>query len=142
MHFRDLEPLRTATEEALQEVPDVGPIVAEKIHAFFAQPENETVIDKLLAAGIHWEVEAAPENAYALAGETWVLTGTLTSLTRDEAKEKLQALGAKVAGSVSKTTSCVVAGDAAGSKLAKAQSLGVRVIDESAFLELMSDYGQ
>ncbi len=142
MHFRDLEPLRTATEEALQEVPDVGPIVAEKIHAFFAQPENETVIDKLLAAGIHWEVEAAPDNADALAGETWVLTGTLTSLTRDEAKEKLQALGAKVAGSVSKKTSCVVAGDAAGSKLAKAQSLGVRVIDESAFLELMSDYGQ
>ncbi len=142
MYFRDLEPLRTSTEEELQQVPDIGPIVAEKIHAFFAQPENETVIDKLVAKGIRWEVEPEPENADALAGETWVLTGTLSTLTRDEAKAKLQALGAKVAGSVSKKTTCVVAGDAAGSKLAKAQSLGVNVMDEDEFRELMASHGQ
>ncbi len=140
-HFRDLDDLRQSSEEALQEVPDVGPIVAEKIHAFFAQPENEAVIDQLLETGISWASESPPEQGSVLAGETWVLTGTLASLTRDEAKARLQRLGAKVAGSVSKKTSCVVAGDVAGSKLTRAQSLGIRVIDEAELISMLERYG-
>lgn len=140
-HFRDFEPVRHANEEELQAVADIGPIVAEEIATFFGQQENEHVMDALLRAGVHWpEIEASPA-ADVLAGETWVLTGTLTGLTRDEAKAKLLSLGARVAGSVSKNTSCVVAGEAAGSKLARAQALGVRVIDEAEFLRLLEQHG-
>lgn len=137
MRFRDIEALRRADKEALQAVPDVGPIVAEQVVTFFQQAENEHVIDSLLAAGVHWPVEQTVRASNALEGQTWVLTGTLSSLTRSEAKARLLALGAKVAGSVSKHTTCVVAGDEAGSKLAQANELGVKVIDEVAFLALL-----
>ena len=140
-HFRSLDDLRAADEDTLQAVPDVGPIVAEKIARFFSQPVNNRVIDELLAHGVHWEMEEAAANPDALDGETWVLTGTLSSLTRNEAKARLQALGAKVAGSVSAKTSYVVAGDAAGSKLTKAQELGVAVLSEEELLELLEKHG-
>ena len=143
-HFGDLEPLRRASEEDLKAVPDVGPIVAGKIFHFFQQEENERVIDRLVDpddAGIRWAPIEQSAAADVLDGETWVLTGTLTSLTRNEAKARLQSLGAKVAGSVSKKTSCVVAGDAAGSKLTKAQELGVRVMSEEDLLELLTSHG-
>lgn len=140
LHFGDFESLRHADKEALQEVPDVGPIVAEKIATFFRQAENEEVIDALLEAGIEWETEeqADPE---ALAGETFVLTGSLSSLTRNEAKAKLQSLGAKVSGSVSNNTSFVVAGDEAGSKLTRARELGVKVIGEEELLRIFEEHG-
>ncbi len=140
-HFRSLDELRVADEEVLQTVPDVGPIVAEKIARFFSQPVNARVIDELLEQGLHWETEENAANPEALAGETWVLTGTLTALTRNEAKARLQALGAKVAGSVSAKTSYVVAGDAAGSKLTKAQEIGVAVLSETELLELLDRHG-
>ncbi|MBD3646887.1 MAG: NAD-dependent DNA ligase LigA, partial [Pseudomonadales bacterium] len=141
LHFGDFESLRKADEETLQEVPDVGPIVAEKIATFFRQEENEHVIDALLKAGVRWQQEAPAAASEALAGETFVLTGTLSSLSRNEAKAKLQSLGAKVSGSVSSNTSCVVAGDAAGSKLTKAQELGVKVIGEEELLEIFEEHG-
>ncbi|MBO6565135.1 MAG: NAD-dependent DNA ligase LigA [Pseudomonadales bacterium] len=139
--FKGLEPLRVADEESLQEVPDIGPIVAKKIAHFFQQDVNNQVIDQLLANGVGWEEEAEAGNPEALVGETYVLTGTLTSLTRNEAKARLQSLGAKVSGSVSAKTSYVVAGDAAGSKLTKAQSLGVPVLDEQQLIELLEQHG-
>ncbi|WP_457675931.1 NAD-dependent DNA ligase LigA [Thiolapillus sp.] len=135
--FRSLEALEKATEEELQETPDVGPIVAAHIAAFFRQPHNREVIDKLLAAGIHWpEVEAPPEEEQPLAGKTFVLTGTL-SRPRSEIKAELQALGAKVTGSVSKKTDYLVAGEAAGSKLARARELGITILDEAALQKLL-----
>lgn len=139
-HFGDLEPLMQADEEALQEVPDVGPVVASHIAAFFHQRHNREVIEKLVKAGIHWEkVEVKREAAGPLAGNTYVLTGTLSRMTRDQAKAKLEALGAKVAGSVSKKTTAVIAGAEAGSKLEKAEALGVEVLDEDAFLKLIAE---
>ena len=136
--FGDIDPLMQADEEALQQVPDVGPVVASNIHAFFQQPHNLDVINKLITAGIRWPVVEPPEAAeQTLAGLTFVLTGTLSLMTRDEAKQKLQAMGAKVSGSVSKKTSAVVAGEKAGSKLDKAQGLGVRVMTEEELLELL-----
>jgi DNA ligase (NAD+) len=125
--------------EALLEVPDVGPIVAESIHAFFQQPHNREVIEQLRACGVHWE-EGAPERPaqLLLAGKTVVLTGTLPTLSRDEAKELLEAAGAKVAGSVSKKTDYVVAGAEAGSKLDKARELGVAVLDEDGLRQLLA----
>ncbi|MBB1391274.1 NAD-dependent DNA ligase LigA [Shewanella sp. SG44-6] len=138
-HFADFELIRTASVEQLLEVADVGDIVAKHIRQFFAQPHNIEVIQQLLAAGITWPfIEQADESQLSLKGQTWVLTGTLTQLNRNDAKAQLQALGAKVAGSVSKNTDCVVAGEAAGSKLAKAQELGVKVIDEQGLLDLLN----
>ncbi|MGX9461639.1 NAD-dependent DNA ligase LigA [Shewanella sp. A14] len=138
-HFADFERIRTASVEQLLEVADVGDIVAKHIRQFFAQPHNIEVIEQLLAAGITWPViEQADEAQLRLKGQTWVLTGTLTQLNRNDAKAQLQALGAKVAGSVSKNTDCVVAGEAAGSKLAKAQELGINVIDEQGLLDLLN----
>jgi DNA ligase (NAD+) len=120
-------------------VSDVGEVVAKHISQFFAQPHNIEVIEQLLAAGITWPAIAqADESQLPLKGQTWVLTGTLTQLNRNDAKAQLQALGAKVAGSVSKNTDCVVAGEAAGSKLAKAQELGVKVMDEQGLLALLN----
>ena len=141
LFFGDIDALRAANNELLQTVADIGPIVAEKILAFFHQQNNQKVIDELLAAGVHWQTEISTVDPTALTGQSWVLTGTLTILTRNEAKAKLQSLGAKVSGSVSNNTSCVVAGDAAGSKLAKALELGVPVIDESALLEVLGKHG-
>ncbi|MGD8644802.1 MAG: NAD-dependent DNA ligase LigA, partial [Chromatiales bacterium] len=119
------------------------PIVAQHIAAFFEQDHNREIIDKLRAAGVRWqplEPERAPSTDGALAGNTYVLTGTLSSMARDEAKAKLEALGAKVTGSVSKKTTAVVVGAEPGSKLAKAESLGVEVLDEDAFLRLIGEH--
>ena len=125
--------------EQLLEVPDVGPIVAESIHTFFDQPHNREVVEQLRACGVHWEEgEPAAQAPKPLAGKTFVLTGTLPTLSRDEAKDMLEAAGAKVAGSVSKKTDYVVAGAEAGSKLDKAQELGVPVLDEDGLRQLLS----
>lgn len=137
-HFTALELIESASEEALQQVPDVGPVVAAHISAFFHQAHNLEVIEKLIQVGVNWPaVEQPVATEQPLAGKTIVLTGTLSSLTRDEAKQRLQALGAKVAGSVSKKTDLVIAGEEAGSKLTKAQQLGVKVIDEEEFVKLL-----
>ena len=109
-----------ADEEQLLAVDDVGPIVASHIHSFFATDHNREIIRQLREQGVHWPEERIEEGEQPLAGQTWVLTGNLESMTRSEAKEKLQALGAKVAGSVSAKTDCVAAGANAGSKLPKA----------------------
>ncbi|PMR69059.1 NAD-dependent DNA ligase LigA [Halomonas heilongjiangensis] len=133
-HFGTLEALMGAEVEALEAVDDVGPVVAAHVHTFFRQPHNRETIDALRAQGVTWAEEDVVERPQPLAGQTWVLTGTLESMTRDEGKARLQALGAKVAGSVSKKTAAVVAGPGAGSKLEKAMQLGVEVFDEDAFL--------
>lgn len=141
-HFGTLEAIAGADEDALQLVQDVGPIVAGHIRSFFDQSHNQETLQALKDAGVTWQEEqvvAAEEQP--LAGETWVLTGTLSQMTRDQAKEKLERLGAKVAGSVSKKTACVVAGEAAGSKLAKAEQLGVPVLDEDGLLALLKEHG-
>ncbi|WP_372985521.1 NAD-dependent DNA ligase LigA [Marinobacter sp.] len=140
-HFGTLEAIADADEEALQEVPDVGPIVAGHIRSFFDQSHNQETLQALKDAGVRWQEEVVEQGEKPLQGETWVLTGTLSGMTRDEAREKLEALGAKVAGSVSKKTACVVAGEAAGSKLAKAEQLGVPVLDEEGLLKLLKEHG-
>ncbi len=140
-HFGKLDGLMAADEAALLEVNDVGPVVAQSIANFLAEPHNVEVIEQLRAAGVHWqESEPAARAAPApLAGKTFVLTGTLPTLSREDAKERLEAAGAKVAGSVSKKTDYVVAGAEAGSKLDKAEALGVPVIDEAAMLALLAE---
>jgi DNA ligase (NAD+) len=139
LHFGDLDPIMKAGEEALQEVPDIGPIVAAHIRHFFDQPENRDVADRLRKK-VRWpKIEKKREEDLPLKGKTVVLTGTLSSMERNQAKEKLMALGAKVTGSVSKNTDLVIAGETAGSKLAKAEKLGVEVIDEDAFLKMICD---
>ena len=138
-YFTSLEAIQSADEESLQQVEDVGPIVASHIVRFFKQPHNLEVIEKLITAGITWDaIEAAKEEAQTLEGKTFVLTGTLTQMTRDDAKKALQARGAKVTGSVSKKTSYVVVGDSPGSKAAKAEQLGVEILDETALASLLS----
>ena len=138
-HFGALDPLLDADAAALLEVPDVGPVLAEAIHDFFAEPHNREVIAQLRAAGVHWP-EGPPQRAAAgpLAGVSVVLTGTLPTLSREAAKAMLEAAGAKVAGSVSAKTHYVVAGADAGSKLAKAESLGVPVLDEAGLHALLA----
>ncbi|OOH85315.1 NAD-dependent DNA ligase LigA [Comamonas kerstersii] len=137
-HFGTLDAIMAASVEQLLEVRDVGPVVAESIHTFFAQPHNREVVQQLRECGVHWEEGAPAEKApQILAGKTVVLTGTLPTMGRDEAKELLEAAGAKVSGSVSKKTSYVVAGAEAGSKLTKAQELGVPVLDEAGMLALL-----
>jgi DNA ligase (NAD+) len=142
-HFGSLDALMAAGEAELTAVSDVGTVMAGHIAAFFGEPRNRGVIAALRKTGVHWK-ESAPRGGAdgPLAGQTVVLTGTLASLSRDEAKDKLEALGAKVAGSVSKKTSFVVAGEAAGSKLAKAESLGVAVWDEDRLLALLKSNGR
>jgi DNA ligase (NAD+) len=139
-HFGALQALRDAPLEALTAVDDVGPVVAHHIHTFFQQAHNQETLDDLLAVGVTWEEETIGERPQPLDGQTWVLTGSLEGMTRDEGKERLQALGAKVAGSVSKKTATVVAGPGAGSKLAKAEDLGVEVIDEATFVERLNEW--
>ncbi|MDO9636240.1 MAG: NAD-dependent DNA ligase LigA [Thiobacillus sp.] len=137
-HFGGLDRLIAATEVELLAVRDVGPIVAQSILQFFAEPHNLDVVRKLRAAGVHWtESTGMQQSAGILAGKTLVLTGTLPTLTRDAAKEMIEAAGGKVAGSVSKKTDYVVAGEEAGSKLVKAQELGVTVLDEAGLLALL-----
>jgi DNA ligase (NAD+) len=135
-HYRDMHALMDATGEDLLMVHDVGPVVADSITGFMQEPHNREVIEQLLASGMVLSVEEKKVSA-AVAGKTFVLTGTLPTLSRDEAKERLERAGAKVAGSVSKKTDYVVAGDDAGSKLTKAEELGVPVIDEATMLGLL-----
>ncbi len=137
-HFGTLEQLMAADEATIQQVPDVGPVVAAHVAAFFASAEHRRVIKALRQQGVTWpEVTVAPATQSPLVGKTFVITGTLETLTREAAQEALTALGAKVAGSVSKKTSYLVAGAEAGSKLAKAEALGVAVLDEAALLKLL-----
>jgi len=137
-HFGSLEALLTADEAQLQEVQDVGPVVAKRVATFFADSRNLDVIQGLQTHGVHWaNLAVVPQESLPLAGKTYVLTGNLESMARDDAKARLEALGAKVSGSVSSKTDCVVAGPGAGSKLSKAESLGIPVIDEAAFLQLL-----
>lgn len=141
-HYGELEAIMQANEESLQQVPDVGPVVASYVCHFFNEPHNREVIAALREAGVHWaKMEPASSAALPLAGQTWVLTGTLSVFTREQAKAHLQALGAKVAGSVSAKTSCVVAGEEAGSKLEKARQLNVRVMNEAEFVKLLGEHG-
>ena len=138
-HFGKLDAIMSASVEDLLQVKDVGPVVADSIHTFFAQPHNREVVEQLRACGVHWDEEEPAEKApQILAGMTVVLTGTLPTLGRDAAKDMLEAAGAKVSGSVSKKTSYVVAGAEAGSKLAKAEELGVPVLDEAGMLALLN----
>jgi DNA ligase (NAD+) len=138
-HFGKMDAIMDAGVEQLLEVPDVGPVVAESIHTFFAQPHNREVVEQLRANGVRWpESEPEARAVLPLAGKTIVLTGTLPTLSRDEAKDLLEAAGAKVAGSVSKKTDYVVAGAEAGSKLEKAQQLGVAVLDEQGLRDLLA----
>ena len=138
--FQTLDALKAADVEALKKTPDVGDITAEWIADFFQASHNIEVLDRLLAAGIHWDAPTAPTRQ-PLNGESWVVTGTLESMGRDEATQKLQALGARVSGSVSSKTKCVVAGEKAGSKLDKAQKLDIRVMNEQEFLDFLAQYG-
>ena len=133
-HFLTLEDLEQANEMALIEIEDVGPIVAHHIVTFFGQIHNQQVIARLLNAGITWPLEQKTSSGSALNGKVVVLTGTLELLSRSEAKEKLLALGAKVSGSVSRKTDFVVAGRDAGSKLTKAENLGITVVDENTLV--------
>ncbi len=137
-YFGDLDVIMNADFETLQRVPDVGPVVAAHVVDFFATQRNREVIQRLREAGVSWPAIAVRNrDELPLKDKVYVLTGALEIMSRDQAKERLQLLGAKVSGSVSKKTSCVVAGPGAGSKLADAQALGIEVIDESAFLELL-----
>ncbi|MBS0359715.1 MAG: NAD-dependent DNA ligase LigA [Proteobacteria bacterium] len=136
-NFKTIDNLIAADEEQLQQVPDIGPIVAKHITVFFRQPHNREMISKLIAHGIHWPVIKESNTAKPLSNMTFVLTGTLPSLSREEAKEKLEALGAKVTDSVSKKTTYVVAGESPGSKLEKAQNLGIKVINENELHKIL-----
>lgn len=139
--FGDLKSLRKANIEALKKTPDVGEITAEWIIDFFQAKHNIEVLDRLLNVGLVWEI-ATVSTSQPLNGESWVLTGTLSQCTRDQATQLLQTLGARVSGSVSSKTKCVVAGEKAGSKLEKAEKFGVQVLSEAEFLLLMKNYGQ
>ena len=141
-HFGSLERLMSADERTIQQVPDVGPVVAAHIAAFFASEEHLRVIKALRDKGVTWpDLEPAPRSTGSLTGRTFVITGTLSSMTREQAQEALTARGAKVTASVSKKTSYIVAGGEAGSKLARAEELGVPVLDEQQFLELLGSDG-
>ncbi len=136
-HHQALQSVIDASAADHEQIPDIGPIVASHIETFFRQEHNLSLIDQLLQCGFVLEQRTSGENSNALAGQTFVLTGSLEQMPRNEAKVRLQALGAKVAGSVSKNTSVVVAGPGAGSKRAKAEALGIKIIDEGEFLALI-----
>jgi DNA ligase (NAD+) len=142
-HFGTIERLMDATEPQLLQVPDVGPVVARSIHTFFAQPYHREIVEQLMARGVQWDERegAAGSVTGLLAGKTLVLTGTLPTLTRDQAQALIEAAGGKVAGSVSRKTDAVVAGDEAGSKLEKARSLGVTVLDETGLRAWLAGQG-
>lgn len=136
-HFGRLSDLMQADEETLQQITDIGPIVAAHITAFFRQEHNRKVIEKIIKRGVQWQEGTPKKGAQPLSGKTFVLTGTLSSLTREEATERLQMLGAKVSSSVSKKTDYVVVGEAPGSKYDQAKKLGVPIIDEQELLRLI-----
>lgn len=134
-YFKNYQAIASASLEQLMQVPDIGPVMAKNVVDFFSNEKNQAIVAAIIKAGVTWQdEEGEPASEQILAGQTWVLTGTL-QMPRNEAKALLESLGAKVAGSVSKKTSCVVAGSDAGSKLAKAEELGVKVLDEAAFLK-------
>jgi len=139
-HFGDVDKLMDASVEQLLEVGDVGPIVANSVRAFFDQPHHREVVEQLRAAGVHWPaIEGTASDAHRpLLGKTLVITGTLPTLSRDEAKDLIEAAGGKVSGSVSKKTNWLVAGEEAGSKLEKAQTLGVEILDEAGLQALLA----
>jgi len=136
-YFGSLDRLMQADEESLAQIPDIGPIVARSILQFFAEPHNRAVIQKLRKAGVHWREGAGTPVRPPAEVQTFVLTGTLESLTRDQARERIEARGHKVSGTVSKKTQFVVAGADPGSKLERARALGVTVLDEREFLDLL-----
>ncbi|MEN9771189.1 MAG: NAD-dependent ligase LigA [Pseudomonadota bacterium] len=137
-HFGQLDALMDASEDQLMQVSDIGPVVATSLRTFFDQAHNREVVEQLRALGVHWpEIQAADRSGLALSGKTLVITGTLPSLSRDQAKELIESAGGKVAGSVSQKTDYLVAGAEAGSKLIKAQSLGVTILDEPQLLKLI-----
>jgi DNA ligase (NAD+) len=137
-HFGTLERLMQADEAAIQQVPDVGPVVAAHVATFFASEDHRRVINELRAQGVSWpDMTAAAGGLQSLIGRTFVITGTLAAMTREQAEEALSARGARVSGSVSKKTSFVIAGSEAGSKLARARELGVPVLDGRQLLELI-----
>jgi DNA ligase (NAD+) len=142
-HYGSLERLLSANEDELQTVADVGPVVASRIRAFFSERHNRDVVSGLQDVGIHWteiEPNSAGEAAKGLlSGKIFVLTGTLPGMTRDQAKELIEASGGTVTGSVSQKTNYLVSGDKAGSKLTKAQKLGIEIIDEQGLQKLLSD---
>ncbi|MCV2422936.1 NAD-dependent DNA ligase LigA [Paucibacter sp. DJ2R-2] len=143
-HFGSIDALMDASPEQLLSVPDVGPIVAQSIHTFFAQPHNREVVEQLRAAGLHWEEGGgtlAERGPQPLLGKILVLTGSLPTLSRDAAKDLIEAAGGKVSGSVSKKTHYVVAGEEAGSKLDKARELGIAVLDEAGLQGLLQGQG-
>jgi DNA ligase (NAD+) len=140
-HYGSLEALQSASAEQLEEIDDVGPVVASRIVEFFTDGDNVALIEALRAHGVHWPDTAVVHSELPLRGQTWVLTGSLEQMTRNQAKALLVGLGAKVAGSVSSKTSQVVAGPGAGSKLTKANELNIPVMDESAFLEYLQQHG-
>ena len=141
-HFSTLEALQIATEESLMKVNDVGTVVAGNVFRFFREPHNQEVIQDLIQKGIHWQdivsITEKEQSDLPLANKVVVLTGTLTQLTRQEAKEALQALGAKVTSSVSKKTDLLVAGESAGSKLTKAQELNIDVWSEQQLINMLA----
>ncbi len=140
-YFRELDAIKQADLESLQEVDDVGVIVAEHVYNFFREQHNLDVVDDLVAVGLHWpKIEKVEADSLPLSGKTYVLTGTLAEMDRNAAKAKLQSLGAKVSGSVSAKTSCLIAGEKAGSKLTKAQDLGVSVMTEEEMLALFAEH--
>lgn len=140
-YFRELDAIKQADLESLQEVDDVGVIVAEHVYNFFREQHNLDVVDDLIAVGLHWpKIEKVEANSLPLSGKTYVLTGTLAEMDRNAAKAKLQSLGAKVSGSVSAKTSCLIAGEKAGSKLTKAHDLGVPVMTEEEMLVLFAEH--
>ncbi|KAA1188147.1 NAD-dependent DNA ligase LigA [Pseudohalioglobus sediminis] len=141
-HFGSWDALVAASEEQLLEVADVGPVVADHLRQFFDSSDSMALAAELRDLGMHWpDLDVVPADALPLAGQTWVVTGKLEEMGRNEAKALLQQLGAKVAGSVSARTHCVVAGPGAGSKLTKARELGIEVIDEAGFIELLGSHG-
>ena len=143
-YFASLESIMAATADQLQEVDDVGPVVAQHVQGFFSEPRNRDTVSRLVGLGIHWPVEtaAAGSDDAPLSGETWVVTGKLEALSREQAEERLRGLGAKVATSVSSKTTVVVAGPGAGSKLKKAGQLGIPVLDEQAFLARLGEISE
>ena len=139
-HFGNIDRLMDARLEELLEVSDVGPVVAQSIRHFFDQPHHREIVEQLRAAGVHWpDAQGTASDApRPLLGKVLVLTGTLPTLGRDEAKDLIEAAGGKVSGSVSKKTSYVIAGEEAGSKLDKARELGVPVLDEAGLRTLLA----
>ncbi|MGO3645113.1 MAG: BRCT domain-containing protein, partial [Pseudoalteromonas sp.] len=140
-HFLTLDKVTTASSEALIEVSDVGDIVATHVCGFFNEAHNMDVVNALIEQGIHWPALSVPsEESQPLAGLTYVLTGTLSELNRNDAKARLQVLGAKVSGSVSAKTDGLIAGEKAGSKLTKAQGLGIEILTEADLIALLAKH--